>query len=51
MKRDYKFYIQDIINSINKIQEYLRNITEEQFNKDGKLQDAVIKKTMCHSTL
>ena len=28
MKRDYKLFIADIINSIDKIQEYLKNVTE-----------------------
>ena len=44
MKRDYKLYIQDIIDSISLIQWYLQNINEEQFIKDVKLQDAVIRR-------
>lgn len=44
MKREYKLFIKDIIESINKIQEYLKGITEEQFKKDIKLQDAVIRR-------
>lgn len=44
MKRDYKLYLQDIKDCINKIQEYVKNINEEQFCKDEKLQDAVIRR-------
>lgn len=44
MKRDYKLFIQDIIESINIIQKYVHNITEKQFKKDIKLQDAVIRR-------
>jgi len=44
MKRDYKLFIQDIIDSINQIQEYLKNVTEETFMKDIQLQDAVIRR-------
>jgi len=44
MNRDYKLFIQDVIDSIDKIQEYLKGITEEQFYKDTKLQDAVVRR-------
>lgn len=44
MKRDYKLYIQDIKESIAKIEEYLKNISEEQFKADEKLQDAIIRR-------
>lgn len=36
MKRDYKLFIRDMIESINIIQEYLKNITQEQFMRDIK---------------
>ena len=44
MNRDYKLFIQDVIDSINKIQEYLKGITEEQFKENIQLQDAVIRR-------
>ncbi len=44
MKRSYKLYLNDIIESIAKIEKYLRGISEEQFNSDEKLQDAVIRR-------
>ena len=44
MKRDYKLYINDIRNSINLIEGYLKGISEEEFEKDVKLQDAVIRR-------
>ena len=44
MKRDYKFYIQDIINSISQIQEYIKGVSEEQFKRNIQLQDAVIRR-------
>ena len=44
MKRDYKLYLNDINESITFIEEYLRNISEEDFKKDRKLQDAVIRR-------
>ena len=37
MKRDYKLYLNDIKESIAKIESYLQNISEEQFKKDMKL--------------
>ena len=44
MKRDYKLYINDIRDSIKQIEEYLQGISEEEFMKDKKLQDAVIRR-------
>jgi len=44
MKRDYKLYINDIRDSIKRIEEYLKGISEEEFRKDVKLQDAVIRR-------
>src|SRR3989339_320475 len=44
MKRDYKLYINDIRDSIRRIEEYLKNVSEEEFRKDVKLQDAVIRR-------
>lgn len=44
MKRDYKLFINDIKESIKQIEEYTKNISEEQFKKDIKVQDAVIRR-------
>ena len=43
MKRDYKLFIQDVIESINTIEEYLRGMTKEEFIKNREKQDAVIR--------
>ena len=44
MKRDYKLYLNDIKESISLIEEYLGNISEGEFKKDKKLQDAIIRR-------
>jgi len=44
MKRDYKLYLNDIRESITIIEGYIKNISEEQFKKDIKIQDAVIRR-------
>jgi len=44
MKRDCKLYINDIRESIKRIEEYLKNVSEEEFREDVKLQDAVIRR-------
>ena len=44
MKRDYKLYIDDIRESIKQIEKYMKSISEEEFKKDEKLQDAVIRR-------
>ncbi len=44
MKRDYKLYLQDIRDSIANIEEYMKNVSEEDFKKDKKLQDAIVRR-------
>ena len=44
MKRDYKLYLNDIKDCIGFIEEYMKNISEEGFNKNKLLQDAVIRR-------
>lgn len=44
MKRDYKLYLNDIKKCIEKIEEYLRGVSEDIFKKDVKLQDAIIRR-------
>ncbi len=42
--RNYKLYLEDIEKSLDSIGNYIKNISEEQFKKDEKLQDAVIRR-------
>ena len=44
MKRDYKLYLNDIKESIAQIEEYLKGISLEEFNKNKQIQDAVIRR-------
>lgn len=44
MKRDYKLYIDDIRESIKQIEEYMKNVTQEQFKYNKQLEDAVIRR-------
>lgn len=44
MKRDYKLYIGDIKECIVKIEKYLEGISEEEFNENEQIQDAVIRR-------
>ena len=44
MKRDYKLYIDDIRKSIVQIEKYMKRVSKEEFKKDEKLQDAVIRR-------
>ena len=44
MKRDYKLYLNDIRESIQRIEEYAHHISEEQFKKNKQLQDAVTRR-------
>ncbi len=43
MPRDYKYYLEDIIESIEKIQEYTIGYSFIQFRDDSKTIDAVIR--------
>ena len=43
MKRKYGDYIEDIIDSINKIQKFIRGVTYQRFVKDEKTIYAVIR--------
>ena len=43
MRRDYKLYLQDILEAIQKIQSYTSNISFEAFLKDSMRIDAVIR--------
>ncbi len=41
--RDYKLYIEDILECIGKIKKYTRNLSFKQFSKNEKSIDAVIR--------
>lgn len=44
MKRDVRVYFDDILESIELIQKYTANITEDEFRKSVDIQDAVIRR-------
>ena len=44
MKRDYKLYLDDIKDCINQIEIYIKNVSEEEFNKNKLIQDAVLRR-------
>lgn len=43
MKRDSRLYLQDIIDSINSIYEYTKDMDLDAFKNDRKTQDAVVR--------
>ena len=43
MSRDYRLYLDDILESIDRIGEYVQGMDEEAFGSDRKTQDAVIR--------
>jgi uncharacterized protein with HEPN domain len=43
VKRDFKVYVQDILEAIRRIDEYLEGLTFEEFAKDNKTVDAIIR--------
>lgn len=44
MKRDYKLYLSDINEAVSQIEMYVKNISENEFNKNKMLQDAVLRR-------
>lgn len=44
MKRDLQVYLEDILESIDLIQNYTANVTEDKFMKSVKIQDAVVRR-------
>lgn len=44
MKRDMRVYVEDILESIAKIEEYTKEITEEDFYESSQIQDAVLRR-------
>lgn len=44
MKKDIKIFLFDILDSIEKIEEYTKNISEDEFFDNIQIQDAVIRR-------
>ena len=42
-ERSYKVYVNDILDSIKKIESYVKNMTYEDFIKDNLVKDAVLR--------
>jgi uncharacterized protein with HEPN domain len=42
-KRDYGLYLEDILKAINSIEDFVRDLTFNEFSKDKKTVDAVIR--------
>jgi len=43
MKRDYRVYVDDILEAIGKIEEYVQGLTFDKFAQDARTVDAVIR--------
>jgi len=44
MKKEYPVYVQDILDCINRIEEYVKDLNENDFCKDYLVQDAVLRR-------
>lgn len=44
MKKNPKIYLEDIINSINHIESYIKNVSKESFEENELVQDGVIRR-------
>lgn len=44
MKREIRVYVEDILESITRIEEYTKGITDEEFHENLQVQDAVIRR-------
>ena len=44
MARDIGLYLDDILESIQKIEEYAKDLTEEEFSRNTETQDAVLRR-------
>lgn len=44
MKRDYKFYLKDILDAIESIEEFVEGMCFEEFKEDDKTASAVLRK-------
>lgn len=43
MTRDYQLYLDDIVQAIEKIESYVERLTYNQFRRDGRTIDAVVR--------
>ena len=43
MPRDYKAYINDILEAINRIESYTKNLTIDDFSESRLYQDAIVR--------
>ena len=43
MKRDPRLYIDDIVEAVNRIEEYAEGLSFEAFSKDRKTVDAIVR--------
>ena len=43
MKRNISLFVEDILNSINNIEEFSKNLDKEKFSKDNLRQSAIIR--------
>ncbi|MBI5613930.1 DUF86 domain-containing protein [Candidatus Gottesmanbacteria bacterium] len=46
MKKDFLLYINDMLDAIALVEEYVSNVEEEEFSKDTEKQDSVIHRLM-----
>ncbi len=44
MKRDYRLFIKDILDSIEKIEEFIKGMDFKEFVKDNRTTSAVVRK-------
>lgn len=44
MTRDVRLYIEDILDSIAKIEQYIKNIDQQRFLTDTQIQDSVLRR-------
>ena len=44
MTRDVRLYIEDILDSITKIECYMKNVDQQQFLNDSQIQDSILRR-------
>ncbi len=44
MKRDLRLSLQDVVDSIDKIEEYTKGVSEDSFYENSQVQDAVLRR-------
>jgi uncharacterized protein with HEPN domain len=43
MRRDYRLYLDDILDAIKRVRDYVRGMDHTRFSSDTKTQDAVVR--------